>query len=118
MKLNKGFIQIMVTRAVKTMAQVAVSMITVGSAMGEINWVNIASIAAVAGVTSVLTTIATGIDNETAGNDGQLMIDNSGDHPVWRLALDSDLENIEHKRMIKLMIDPAADLSKPPFSQE
>ena len=45
-------------RSVKTMAQTAVSMLTVGQAVLDVNWVNVLSVSAVAGVISVLTSIA------------------------------------------------------------
>lgn len=45
-------------RALKTLAQTAVSLITVGAAMSEINWVQIASCSAVAAICSLLTSIA------------------------------------------------------------
>lgn len=45
-------------RAIKTMAQTAVSMITVGQAVMEVNWLNVLSVSIVAGVLSLLTSIA------------------------------------------------------------
>ena len=45
-------------RSLKTMAQTAVSMLTVGQAVLEVNWVNVISVSAVAGVISMLTSIA------------------------------------------------------------
>lgn len=45
-------------RAVKTVAQTMVSMLTVGQAFMEINWLNILSVSAVAGVISLLTSVA------------------------------------------------------------
>ena len=45
-------------RAIKTFAQVAVSMLTVGQAVMDVNWVNVLSVSAVAAVISVLTSIA------------------------------------------------------------
>ena len=45
-------------RAVKTMAQTAVSMLTVGQAVLDVNWVNVLSVSAVAGIISMLTSIA------------------------------------------------------------
>ena len=45
-------------RAVKTIAQVAVSMLTVGQAVLDVNWLNVLSVSAVAGVISLLTSIA------------------------------------------------------------
>ena len=44
-------------RALKTFAQTAVSMITIGQAVLEVNWVNVLSVSAVAAVLSVLTSI-------------------------------------------------------------
>ena len=45
-------------RAIKTMAQTALSMITVGTVLSEVDWVMIASAAVVAGVYSLLTSLA------------------------------------------------------------
>lgn len=45
-------------RAAKTMAQTAVSMLTVGQAVMEVNWINVVSVSVVAGVISVLTSVA------------------------------------------------------------
>lgn len=45
-------------RAIKTFAQVAVSMLTVGQAVMDVNWVNVLSVSAVASVISVLTSVA------------------------------------------------------------
>ncbi len=45
-------------RAVKTMAQTAVSLITVGNLITDMDWIAIASISATAGIASVLTSLA------------------------------------------------------------
>ena len=45
-------------RALKTVAQTGLGMITVGAAMADINWIQVCSVAAVAGVASILTSIA------------------------------------------------------------
>lgn len=45
-------------RAIKTMAQTAVSMITIGQAVMDVNWLNVLSVSAVAGVLSLLTSVA------------------------------------------------------------
>ena len=44
-------------RALKTAAQTALSMITVGQAVMDVNWLNILSVSVVAALTSVLTYI-------------------------------------------------------------
>lgn len=45
-------------RAGKTAAQTALSMLTVGQAVLDVNWVNVLSVSAVAAVISILTSIA------------------------------------------------------------
>lgn len=45
-------------RAIKTMAQTAVSLITVGNLVTDMDWVAIASISLTAGIASILTSIA------------------------------------------------------------
>ena len=50
-------------RAVKTFAQTALSLVTVGQAFVEVNWINVLSISGVAAVLSLLTSVA-GIPEE------------------------------------------------------
>lgn len=45
-------------RAIKTMAQTALSLLTVGVAIEEVAWINVASVALVAGIYSLITSIA------------------------------------------------------------
>ncbi len=45
-------------RAVKTMAQTAVSMIVVGTPTTEVDWINVLSVSLVAGIASMLNNIA------------------------------------------------------------
>ena len=45
-------------RAVKTIAQTAVSMLTVGQLFTDVDWLGILSISAVAGIISILTSLA------------------------------------------------------------
>lgn len=55
---TKRWFKAAIVRAIKTVAQVIVSGITVGAAMSEINWAVLFSTAAVAGVASIFTSIA------------------------------------------------------------
>ena len=55
---TKKWIKAAAVRAVKTMAQTAVSLITVGNLITELDWVSIIGISATAGVVSVLTSVA------------------------------------------------------------
>lgn len=45
-------------RAIKTVAQTALGMITVGAAVEDVNWLYVGSVALVAGIYSMLTSIA------------------------------------------------------------
>lgn len=54
---TKQWTRAAVVRSVKTMAQTALSMLTVGQAVIDVNWVNVLSVSAVAGVISVLTSL-------------------------------------------------------------
>ena len=48
-------------RAIRTFAQTAVSMIAVGAAFSEIDWLRVLSVSGVAFILSVLTSLATGL---------------------------------------------------------
>lgn len=54
------------TRAVKTMAQTAVSLIGVGSLMSDIDWIRVLSASVLSGVLSVLTSVATDLPEASA----------------------------------------------------
>ena len=56
--MNKEWIKAAGIRAVKTMAQTAISMITVGQAVLDVNWLNVLSVSIVAGILSILTSLA------------------------------------------------------------
>lgn len=45
-------------RAIKTFAETAISMLTIGQAFIDVNWLNVASISTVAAIISILTAIA------------------------------------------------------------
>lgn len=55
---TKNWIKCAGIRALKTFAQVAVSMLTVGQTVLDVNWINVLSVSAVAAVISILTSIA------------------------------------------------------------
>lgn len=55
---TKKWIKAAGIRDVKTMAQTAVSLITVGNLITELDWVSIIGISATAGVVSMLTSVA------------------------------------------------------------
>lgn len=55
---TKKWLKAALIRAIKTVAQTAVSMLTVGQLFTDVDWIGIASISAVAGVISILTSLA------------------------------------------------------------
>lgn len=54
---TKSWIKCAGVRAVKTMAQTALSLISVGAVMSDIDWIVVGSASLVAGIYSVLTSI-------------------------------------------------------------
>lgn len=54
---TKQWLKAAAVRSVKTMAQTALSMLTIGQAVMEVNWINVLSVAATAGIISLLTSI-------------------------------------------------------------
>ena len=57
-------------RAAKTMAQTAVSMLTVGQAAMDVNWINVLSVSFVAGVVSICTSVAGLPENKAEEAEG------------------------------------------------
>ena len=58
MKNWKIWIKAAAVRAVKTVAQTAVSLIGVGAVMSDIDWVMVGSASMLAGILSILTSVA------------------------------------------------------------
>lgn len=57
----KEFLTAAAIRALRTFAQAAIGMITVGSAFADVNWLQVLSVSGVSAVLSILTSIATGL---------------------------------------------------------
>ena len=68
--MGKLWIKAAAVRAVKTVAQTAISTIGTSAVIGEVNWVMVASASALAGILSVLTSIA-GLPEVKQACDGQ-----------------------------------------------
>lgn len=97
-------------RAIKTVAQTALGMFTIGAAFNEINWTYVISVSITAGIFSLLTSLA-GLPE--VGTDGTLKIDTSDpSKDVYRLELDGDLSELASKSTVKFTVDPTADLSQ------
>lgn len=56
--MTKKWLKCAGIRAIKTVAQTAVSLITVGATMSDIDWAMVGSASLLAGILSVLTSIA------------------------------------------------------------
>ncbi len=57
----KKFLTAALIRAIRTFAQTFVSMIAVGAAFSEIEWLRVLSVSGVAFVLSIMTSLATGL---------------------------------------------------------
>lgn len=57
-KKTKKWLRAAGIRAIKTVAQTAAGMFTVGAAMSEVNWMYIGSVSLAAGIYSIITSIA------------------------------------------------------------
>lgn len=55
---SKTWLKAALIRAIKTVAQTAVSLIGVGSVMSDINWMMVGSASLLAGILSILTSVA------------------------------------------------------------
>ena len=91
MEFTKQFIKAALIRAIKTAAQTALGMITVGSAFNEINWAAVASVSGVAALLSILTSIATGIPE--AKNDGEVLLNEAGE--MTKIQLNKEIEDVK-----------------------
>lgn len=110
MKLTKEWAMATFIRAVKTAAEVALGMLTIGKGLTDFDWVQILSVALVAGIYTVLSCIVFGVPE--AESDGVLMVDSKGDKQRWLFSVsDTVIDDIVNKKSIRLTIDPNADLS-------
>lgn len=102
-------------RAVRTMAQTALGMLTIGAAISEINWTNVFSVAFVAGVYSLLTSLATTLPEVSTTkpeSDGTLEIDLKGDIAKYRFNMNGEFADLVNKETVVLTVNPNADLSQ------
>lgn len=67
-RLNLAWLKAAVIRAVKTAAQTAIGMVTIGAAFSEVNWGYIFSVSGVAAILSILTSIAGLPETKAVGN--------------------------------------------------
>lgn len=102
-KLTLEWFKAALIRALRTMAQVALGMFTVGMAIDEINWWHVVSVSVVAAVYSLLTSLATTLPE--VGTDGTFNVDLSD--PVkdkYLLTLNSDLDKVGSQKRVTLTV--------------
>lgn len=93
------------TRAIRTTAQTAVGMFTVGVAMSAIDWKYVASVSLVSGIYSLLTSIATKLPE--VSYEGVLQIDESNPKKdTYVLAMNTELESLKEKKFVQLKVEP------------
>jgi len=109
-KLNLEWLGAALNRAVRTMAQTALSMFTVGAALNEINWVRILSISVVAGLYSILTSVATNLPE--ASGDGTLLIDTTDpEKDIYRMELNVPFETLATRTHVTFKVNSEAQIS-------
>ena len=87
-------------RMLRTAAQVALGMLTVGMTITEVDWLNILSVSLVAAVYSLLTSIIT--DLPETGNDGVVHVDAGGD--VTGIDIATGAEQFMKSGLLKLRV--------------
>lgn len=100
MKFTLDWFKAALIRMVRTAAQVALGMITVGMTVREVDWLNILSVSIVAAVYSLLTSIIT--DLPEIGSDGVVHVLPSGE--VTGIDVSLNNEELLKKGLIKLSV--------------
>lgn len=104
-RLSPELIRAALIRACRTMAQMAVSLITVGQAIQSIDWVAVLSISATAGVISLLTSIAGGVPE--AVTHGTLHVDpNSTENGSWKIEMPKGLSSATDLKTVTFTVNP------------
>lgn len=76
-KLTKEWFVAALSRAIRTFAQTALSMLTVGMAFSDVDWIKLLSISGVAAIISILTSIVTGLPE--TDTQGSIIVDTNAD---------------------------------------
>ena len=98
-RTGKDWLMAALVRALRTMAQTALSMLTVGMAIKDVDWVQLISISIVAGIISILTSFATGLPEVTT--EGSVVVDTEADSGSALLGLKHD-GDVDRDRIIKM----------------
>ena len=100
------FLKATLIRAVRTAAQVALGMITVGAAISDIDWAKVASVSAVSAVYSILTSIVS--KPPEIQSQGKFLIDDSNpEKTLWTLKLDCMPEDLKPGESVRFLVTNA-----------
>ncbi len=105
MKFTLDWFKAAAIRMLRTAAQVALGMITVGMTVSEVDWLNVLSVSLVAAVYSLLTSIIT--DLPETGNDGAVNVLPTGE--VTGVDIDLSGEDVLKKGLVKLVVNETTD---------
>lgn len=109
MKFSIEWFKAAFIRALRTAAQVALGMFTVGMAIHEVDWLHVLSVTAVAAVYSLITSIATELPelkDPVLIPDGDIIIDESNPD-VYGMAVnfgEKTVEELSKKTVIALQV--------------
>lgn len=123
MKFTIEWLKAALIRAIRTAAQVALGMFTVGMAVNEVQWMQVLSVAAVSAIYSLITSIATDLpelDKVSLTPDGSLTIDES-DPDVYGMFVnlgDKSLEEVSKKKQIVLEVKTGSVVEGEPASEQ
>lgn len=102
MRFTVEWIKAAFIRAIRTAAQVALGMLTVGMTLKEVDWKTMLSVAIVAAIYSILTSIITDLPEVTV-TDGTIKIDS--DEYISGIDMNLDRPDLAKKDYIKLKVD-------------
>lgn len=102
-KLTKTWLIAALIRSVRTIAQTALSMISIGMAISEIDWLNVLSVSLVAGVYSILTSVATGLPE--SNTDGEVTVNIANGTKNYDFQLDIPTEELENRETITFIVN-------------
>lgn len=100
MKFTLEWLKAALIRALRTAAQVALTMLTVGMAINEVEWMKLLSVSVVAAVYSILTSIVT--DLPEVGSDGTILFDSDGE--ITALDIPLNTEDLVKKSSVRLSV--------------
>lgn len=107
MKFTVEWFKAALIRMLRTAAQVALGMFTVGMAVHEVDWLHVLSVTAVAAVYSLLTSVATNLpelEEPVVIPDGDMIIDESNPD-VYGIAInfgEKTVEELSKKSIVAL----------------